>query len=116
MVPLIGTGFGGRVQIPGFLKIAGVEIAGVMSTGRRETAIQVAADFKINRVCESYDELLQLPGLDAVSIVTPPYQHFDLTMRAFEAGKHVLTRNQWLPTRKKPGKCWKPAALPAWWG
>lgn len=89
-IAVAGTGFGGRVQIPGFLKLPGVEIAGVMSSGRRENAERVAAEYKIPQVFDSYDELLQIPGLDAVSIVTPPYQHSEMTLKAFEAGKHVL--------------------------
>ena len=89
-IGIVGTGFGGRVQIPGFLKIDGVEIAGVLSSGRPETAQKLATDYNIGQICTSYDELLQLPGLDAVSIVTPPYQHHPQTMQAFEAGKHVL--------------------------
>ncbi len=89
-IAVAGSGFGGRVQIPGFLKLPGVEIAGVMSSGRRENAEKVAATFKIERVCDSYQELLQIPNLDAVSIVTPPYQHCEMTLKAFEAGLHVL--------------------------
>ncbi len=89
-VAIIGTGFGGRVQIPGFLKIGGVEIAGIMSTGRRENAEKVAADFGIKTVCDNYEEILQIPDLDAISIVSPPYQHCDMTLRAFAIGKHVL--------------------------
>ncbi len=89
-IAVAGTGFGGRVQIPGFLKLPGVEIIGVMSSGRPETARKVAAEFNIPQVCASYDELLQLPDLDAVSIVTPPYQHHEMTIKALVAGKHVL--------------------------
>jgi len=89
-IAIVGTGFGARVQIPGFLKIAGVEICGVMSSGRYERAEEVAQEFGIANVCHSYEELLALPGLDAVSIVTPPYQHHSQTLAALEAGKHVL--------------------------
>src|SRR4051812_26678622 len=89
-VGVVGTGFGSRVQIPGFLKLDGVEVAAVMSSGRPENARQVAADYKIKQVCITFEEMLQVPGLDAISIVTPPYQHHALTLQAFAAGKHVL--------------------------
>lgn len=89
-IAVAGMGFGSRVQIPGFLKMPGVEVAGIMSTGRRENAEKVAAKFKIPQVCGSFEELLQIPNVDAISIVTPPYQHCDMTLQAFEAGKHVL--------------------------
>lgn len=89
-IGVAGTGFGGRVQIPGFLKIDGVEVAAVMSSGRSESARQVAREYKIKQVCATFDEMLQVPGLDAVSIATPPYQHHAQTLQAFAAGKHVL--------------------------
>lgn len=89
-VGVVGTGFGSRVQIPGFLKLDRVEVAAVMSSGRAENARQVAADYKIKQVCTTFEEILQVPGLDAISIVTPPYQHHSLTLQAFAAGKHVL--------------------------
>jgi predicted dehydrogenase len=36
------------------------------------------------------DELLRLPGLDAVIIATPVATHFDLALNALRSGKHVL--------------------------
>jgi predicted dehydrogenase len=61
-----------------------------MSSGRPENAHSVAAEYKIKHACATFEEMLQVPGLDAVSIVTPPYQHHSLTLQAFAAGKHVL--------------------------
>jgi len=89
-IAVVGTGFGSRVQIPGFLKIPGVQIVGVMSTGRPERAEQVARDFNIPFATADYQQLLQLPELDAVSIVSPPYQHAQQSIMALQAGKHVL--------------------------
>lgn len=89
-IGIVGTGFGGRVQLPGFVKLPGVEVVAVMSSGRRASAEKVAADFKIAQVCDNFDQMLQISDLDAVSIVTPPYQHSELTLQAFAAGKHVL--------------------------
>ncbi len=89
-IGVVGTGFGSRVQIPGFLKLDGVEVSAVMSSGRVESARRVASDYNIAKACTTYEEMLRIPGLDAVSIVTPPYQHHTLTLQAFAAGKHVL--------------------------
>ncbi len=89
-IAVAGTGFGSRVQIPGFLRVPGVEISAVMSSGRYERATEVARQYNIPQICHTYEELLQTPGLDAVSIATPPYQHREMTLAAFAAGKHVL--------------------------
>lgn len=89
-IGVVGTGFGSRVQIPGFLKIPGVEVIAVMSSGRYERAEEVALQFGIGAVCRTYEELLQVPGLHAVTLVSPPYQHHPMSLAAFAAGKHVL--------------------------
>ena len=38
----------------------------------------------------SYDEALADPAVDAIVIAVPPRFHLELTLRALEAGKHVL--------------------------
>jgi predicted dehydrogenase len=38
----------------------------------------------------SLPEALELPGLDAVTIATPPHTHADLALQAIGAGKHVV--------------------------
>jgi predicted dehydrogenase len=42
------------------------------------------------KVTDSIDEVLEDPETDAIVIATPVASHFDLAMRALEAGKHVL--------------------------
>ncbi len=41
------------------------------------------------KVFTDYNEMLKLPGLDAVSVCTPPFAHVDPTLAAAKAGKHV---------------------------
>jgi predicted dehydrogenase len=40
-------------------------------------------------ITTDFDELLKHPGVDIVSITTPPDTHADLTIRAAQAGKHM---------------------------
>jgi predicted dehydrogenase len=42
------------------------------------------------RTCARFEEVLGDPGIDAVSIATPPSTHYPLAKQALEAGKHVL--------------------------
>jgi len=41
------------------------------------------------KIFSDYNEMLKLPGLDAVSICTPPFAHEPATIAAARAGKHV---------------------------
>ena len=53
-------------------------------------ANQFAAKHGIGRVLASYDELIADPDIDAIYIPLPNGLHGEWTIRAIEAGKHVL--------------------------
>jgi predicted dehydrogenase len=88
-VGVIGTGFATAVQIPGFQHIPDVEVVAVCSA-RMERAEAAALQFNIPHAFTDYRQMLDLPGLDMVSIVTPPWLHYEMTLAAIDAGKHVL--------------------------
>ena len=87
---LIGAGRNTRDRhIPGFQKVAGLEIAAVANRSRA-SGQAVADQFNIPAVYDNWQELLEDPSLDAVCIGTWPYMHRTLTLAALDAGKHVL--------------------------
>jgi predicted dehydrogenase len=88
-VGLIGTGFGGTVQAPGFTCVDGAEVVAVAS-GRMERARAVAAEFGIAHAFDDYRTMLREVELDLVSITTPPGLHHEMTLAALGAGAHVL--------------------------
>lgn len=55
-----------------------------------EKARQVAARFSVPHAFGSYEEMLASDLVDAVYIPLPTAQHVEWTLRAAEAGKHVL--------------------------
>ena len=89
-IGVIVVGFGSTVHIPGFLS-EGAEVVAVCAR-RSERAEDAARQFNIPGVYTDYRALLDHPGLDAVSVVTPNNLHYEITMAALEAGKHVGTR------------------------
>ena len=46
--------------------------------------------FSGHGIFESYVAAMQAKHIDAVLVATPPKQHLDLTLKALEAGKHVI--------------------------
>ena len=49
------------------------------------------------RAYESYDAAMADPAVDAVVVAVPPAMHLDLTLRALQAGKHVLVEKPAFP-------------------
>lgn len=83
-------------MIPGILKSELCEVEAVASRDAAK-AKDLADRYKIGKSFGSYDELLADPEIDAVYIPLPNHLHKSWTIKAAEAGKHVL--------------CEKPAAL-----
>jgi len=88
-VGVIGTGFGANVQIPGFKCVSGADVVAVTSA-RLERAKTVAAEHGVPHAFDDYREMLREVELDLVSVVSPPYLHYEMTMAALESGAHVL--------------------------
>lgn len=57
---------------------------------RREHAQALAERFDVPTVFTHYEEAIAHPDVDALDVCLPPYLHADCTVKALEAGKHVL--------------------------
>lgn len=90
-VGVVGAGANTRSRhIPGLQKIAGVEVVSVVNRSR-ESSERVAKEFGIPRTHETWTNLVEDDGIDAVMIGTWPYLHCPVTLAALANGKHVLT-------------------------
>ena len=78
-----------RLFLAGARQAAGVEIVAVASRDR-DQAESYAREQGIERAHGGYDALLADPGVDVVYISLPNSLHVEWTVRALEAGKHVL--------------------------
>ena len=88
-VGIIGAGFARSTQIPGFLASNGARVVAIASA-HREHAEQVASEFHIEHVAQTWRELVTREDVDLVSIVTPPATHLEMTLAALDAGNAVL--------------------------
>lgn len=85
---VVGTGFGCITHVRA-LRAAGFDVLGLIGRDAARTAERAAA-FEVPRAFTSFDEALAVPGVDAVTIATPPGTHAELTLAAIAAGRHVI--------------------------
>lgn len=88
-VAVVGTGFGQKVHIPGLQANPRTEVVAVYHRDLAK-AKQVAQTHHIPHACPSLEEIVSLPQVQAVSISTPPFLHYEMARVALQAGKHIL--------------------------
>src|SRR5712692_9200969 len=87
---ILGPGFvATRAVMPAMQQIPDAHLLAVASRSA-ERAKLTAARFGIERAYDDYQSLLKDPDVEAVYIALPNHLHGIWTMRAAEAGKHVL--------------------------
>ena len=84
---VVGAGLIAGCHVRAYTKIAGVDVVAVADT-RLAKAEQLAASVGA-KAGTDLDEVLAL-DTDVISVCTPPSSHAELTVRALEAGQHVL--------------------------
>ena len=96
-VVVVGTNFGCLAHVRA-LKAAGFEVCALVGRDAHRTRDR-AHEFGVPEALTSYERALELPGLDAVVISSPPETHRPFALQALAKRKHVL--------------CEKPLALSA---
>ncbi|MCK4423450.1 MAG: Gfo/Idh/MocA family oxidoreductase [Candidatus Omnitrophica bacterium] len=100
-VGLIGLGMMGRTHLGAYSKNLDVEVKAVadkmvkklkgdLSGGGNIATDQDVFDFSKVHCYEDAEELIKDKDLDIVDICLPTYLHADLSIKALEAGRHVL--------------------------
>ncbi len=98
-IAVVGAGFahsvdgrenwGVRTHLPALKSLPQHYNVVAICTSRLESAKESAARFDVPHAFDEFRALMDLPGLDAVSVVVRPRLHFPVVMAALEAGKHV---------------------------
>lgn len=92
-VAIIGSGIG-REHLRAYLQLPddyAVSVVCDLDQARAHTAIeQEGADPSVTKVTSDYDSVLARADIDMIDICLPPHLHFDTSMQALEAGKHVV--------------------------
>ena len=98
-IGVIGVGFGATVHIPAF-QSEGLDVVAVCAR-RQERATEAAQRFGISKTFTDYRKMLQMDGLDAVSVVSPVANHYQMTMEALDAGKHIICEKPFTQTARE---------------
>jgi len=86
---VIGVGTWGEMHVQTYQDHPLSEVVAVCDADRAR-AEAVAERRTVGRAFQDYRELLELPEIDAVSVVTPDFAHAEIVVAALEAGKDVL--------------------------
>jgi predicted dehydrogenase len=85
---IVGTGIGVLTHLPA-MRAAGFDVRALVGRDPVRTK-ERASRFDVPDACTSVAEALALPGVDVVTVATPPFSHAEIVLEAIAAGKHVL--------------------------
>jgi predicted dehydrogenase len=85
---IVGTGFGVLTHLRA-MRLADIEVHALVGRDPKKTADR-AKRSDVPLGLTSLADALALPGVDHVSVATPPHTHADIVLEAIAAGKHVL--------------------------
>ena len=87
---VIGAGRIGKIHAENLAtRIKGTEVLVLSDIDEKENA-KVAEQLNIPNTTTSYDEVLQRSDIDAIAVCSPTNTHFDIIMKAADAGKHIF--------------------------
>lgn len=84
-----GTGYISKIHAQAALSLPDVEIVAIVNHKQKSMA-DYATQFGIDRQYESIDALISDGNVDAISINTPNYLHAPQSIKALQAGIHVM--------------------------
>jgi predicted dehydrogenase len=88
-IAIAGSGYGRKVALPVYAELAEFEPVAVWSR-RPERARKLAEETGVGLGTANVDELLSVPGLEAVHVATPVTTHVQFAVAAAERGLHVM--------------------------
>ena len=88
-IAIAGSGYGRKVALPVYTELEEFEPVAVWSR-RPEQAREMAEEAGVELGTTDFDELLSVPGLEAVHVATPVAMHVPFAVAAAERGLHVM--------------------------
>jgi predicted dehydrogenase len=95
-VAVVGTGFGCYTHVRA-LRASGLDVVALVGRDPAKTA-ERARLFDVPRTFASLRDALGVPGVEAVTIATPPRTHAALALEAIGAGRHLICEKPFTAT------------------
>lgn len=91
VIGMAGAGYGARLHCEGYKKISSVDVKlRTICDVLEEKADEIKELYNFEQVETDFDKMLKDPEIDVIDIVTPPFLHKDMIIKALDAGKHVI--------------------------
>lgn len=91
VVGMAGAGYGAKLHCEGYKKISSVDIElRTICDIVKEKAIEIKEIYNFKQVETDFDKMIKDSEIDVIDIVTPPFLHKDMIIKALDAGKHVI--------------------------
>ena len=88
-VAVAGSGFIGPVHVEALRRLENIHVTGILGSSP-ERSEQARLAMGLPRAYASLDEVLADPDVQSVHLALPNVLHYEYSMRALEAGKHVM--------------------------
>ena len=89
-VGVIGVGWAGQQHLAAFGALPGARVVAIAGLEEPVRAA-LAAHYEVERDVARWEDLLEVDGLDAVSVAVPTFMHAPIAIAALERGMHVLS-------------------------
>ena len=91
VIGTIGAGYAAHLHGNGYEKVSGVPIRlKTVCDLNLDLANQVKERYGYEQAITNFDDMLADPEIDVIDIVTPPFLHCSMAIKALKAGKHVI--------------------------
>ena len=88
----VGAGYPAYLHGNGLEKVGGVDVRlKTICDTNLELAQKVMDRYGYEQMTANFDELLADPEIDVIDIITPPFLHVPMAIKAMRAGKHVFS-------------------------
>lgn len=91
VIGTIGAGYAAGLHAGGYQRVCGLTVRlKTICDVCLEAAEKIRAEYGYEQAVTDYEEMLSDPEIDVIDIVTPPFLHCTMAIKALQAGKHVI--------------------------